>query len=178
MFGWHTIRPSASTLRQRSSWTGWPRTFSFTIFTMLGPLCVLGLVVPWASYPNHLELTPPRSFAGRGTGATVWHNLLRVGLPIAATPVQVPTVRQNAPIVLTKRRHTIANADRLLLPPCPRPLPKPGINGCTLFVFLIVFLPCFFFSALIAVSFFLHVSWPLVIELRFKLRYLIFVNSS
>ena len=37
------------------------------------------------------------------------------------------------------RRHTIANADQLLLPPCPRPLPKPDVNGCTLFVFLIVF---------------------------------------
>ena len=49
----------------------------------------------------------------------------------------------DAPVVLTKRRHTIANADRLLLPPCPRPLRKPGVNGCTLFVFLIVFLPCF-----------------------------------
>ena len=84
--------------------------------------------------------------------AAVRHNLLRVGLPIAAAPVQVPTVRQNAPVILTKRRHTIANADRLL-PPCPRPLPKPGVNGCTLFVFLIVFLPCFL-SALIAFSFF------------------------
>ena len=102
---------------------------------------------------NHLELTPPRSFAGRGTGAAVRPNLLRVGLPIAAAPVQVPTVRQNAPVVLTKRHHTIANADRLLLPPCPRPLRKPGVNGCTLFVFLIVFLPCFL-SALIAFSFF------------------------
>ena len=101
------------------------------------------LVVPWTSYPNQLELTPTRSFAGRGTGAAVRLNLLRVGLPIAAAPVQVPTVRQNAPVVLTKRRHTIANADRLLLPPCPRPLRKPGVNGCTLFVFLIVFLPCF-----------------------------------
>ena len=75
--------------------------------------------------------------------AAVRLNLLRVGLPIAAAPVQVPTVRQNAPVVLTKRRHTIANEDRLLLPPCPRPLRKPGITGCTLFAFLIVFLPCF-----------------------------------
>ena len=73
------------------------------------------------SYPNHLELTPPRSFAGRGTGATVRHNLLHVSSPIAAALVRVPTVRQNAPVVLTKHLHTIANADLLLLPPYPRP---------------------------------------------------------
>ena len=91
------------------------------------------------NYPNHLELTPPRSFASLGTEAAVWHNLLRVGLPIAAVPVQVPTARQNALVVLTKRRHTIANVDQPLLPPCPCQPRKPGINGCALLFFLIVF---------------------------------------
>ena len=73
------------------------------------------------SYPNHLELTPPRSFAGRGTGATVRHNLLHVSSPIAAALVRVPTIRRNAPVVLTKHLHKIANADLLLLHPYPRP---------------------------------------------------------
>ena len=73
------------------------------------------------SYPNHLELTPPWSFAGRGTGATVRHNLLHVSSPMAAALVRVPTMRRNAPIVLTKHLHTITNADLLLLLPYPRP---------------------------------------------------------
>ena len=60
---WLAYNPAfASTLRGRSLWTSRPWMFSFTIFMRLGPLCVLGLVVPWASYPNHLELTPLRSF--------------------------------------------------------------------------------------------------------------------
>ena len=72
------------------------------------------------SYPNHLELTP-KSLAGRGTGATVRHNLLHASSPIAAALVRVPTMRRNAPIVLTKHLHTITNADLLLLLPYPRP---------------------------------------------------------
>ena len=71
--------------------------------------------------PNHLELTPPRSFAGHGTGATVRHNFLFVSSPIAAALVRVPTMRRNAPVVLTKHLNTIANEDLLLLPPYPRP---------------------------------------------------------
>ena len=68
------------------------------------------------SYLNHLELTHPRSFAGRETGDAVWHNLRRVGSPIVAVFVQVPTLLLNAPIVLTKHPQTIANADLLLQP--------------------------------------------------------------
>ena len=41
--------------------------------------------------------------------------------PIAAALVRVPTMRRNAPIVLTKHLHMITNADLLLLLPYPRP---------------------------------------------------------
>ena len=112
-------------------------------FHAAGPLCILGLVVPWVSYPNNLERTPPRSFAGRGTGAAVRHKLLRVGLPITAALVRVSTVRQNAPVILTKHLHTIANADLLLLPPYHRLPQKPGVSGCAFFCFPgCFFLPC------------------------------------
>lgn len=53
------------------------------------------------SYLNHLELPLPR------------HD----GSPIAATPVWVLTMRQNVPVALTKRFHTITNADLFLFPP-------------------------------------------------------------
>ena len=65
------------------------------------------------SYLNHLELPLPRHLPVVEKG----HTLLCVGLPIAAAPVRVLTLRQNVPVALTKRFHTIANADLLLLPP-------------------------------------------------------------
>ena len=79
--------------------------------------------------------TSNMSFAGLGTEAAARHNLLRVGLPIAAAPVQVPTVPLNALVVLTKRRLSIANVVRRLLLPCPRPPRKPGVNGCAFLTF-------------------------------------------
>ena len=141
-----------------------------TIFMLMGPVCILGLVVPWASYLNHLELAPPGSFASCGRGAAVWHSLLRVGLPIAAALVRVLTMRWNAQVVLTKHLCSIANADLLLLPPYLRPPRKAGVSGCALLFSWLFFLPCW--SALIAFSF---SPWFLTFS---QLCYLIFVNSS